>query len=367
MRIILALIPVLLVGCSWFNDDKGFFVNRTDDYLDSVESVGLLIPEDLDSQRVEDPFPIPPTPDQINAEYFPGRPPRPDALFASDNRDEVRIQSLGERRWLVVPEPPNRVWPKVKQFFSENGVSIVAENPTYGRIDTDWLEIEDKEYRDVVRADLRDARKEAGLTVGRDRIRLRVEQGLRERSSEVHLRHENDAVFVPREQVVDLNTLISEIPTVELKMLNEIGAYIAAKVSEQTVSMIAQDISTGVKSVLARDERGDPILRLNLDYDRAWATVGQALSRAEVDVISLDQVEGVYYVSIPDSLFTGREPSWLSNLNPFGGGKGTHELQLHVTAMSESAFQVAVFDAEANRIDRDLSQQVLSMLREFAS
>ena len=84
-------------------------------------------------------------------------------------------------------------------------------------------------------------------------------------------------------------------------------------------------------------------------------------------MISLDQVEGVYYVSIPDSLFTGKEPNWLSNLNPFGGGEDTYELQLHVTEMSESAFKVAVLDAEANRIDRDLSQQVLSMLREFAS
>ena len=367
MRLILALSTVFLVGCAWFNDDEGIFVNRTDDYLDSVETAGLLIPEDLDSRGVEDPFPIPPTADQINAEYFPDRPPRPDALFASDNRDEVRIQSLGERRWLVVPEQPNRVWPKIKQFLGENGVDIVAENPTYGRIDTEWLVIDEREYRDVVRTVLRETRKEAGLTIGRDRIRLRVEQGLRERSSEVHLRHENDAVLEPVDQVVDLNTLISEIPSVEFQVLNEIGAYIAAKVSEQTVSMVAQDISTGVKSVLVRDERGDPILRLNLDYDRAWATVGQALARAEVEVTSLDQIEGVYYVSIPDSIFTGDEPNWLSNLNPFGGGEGAHELQLHVTAMSDSAFQVAVLDAEANRIDRDLSQQVLSMLREFAS
>ncbi len=367
MRQIVMLTTVFLVGCSWLNDDEGFFVNRADDYLDSVESTGLLIPADLDAQSVADPFPIPPTPDQINAEYFPDRPPRPDARFASDNRDEVRIQSLGDRRWLVVPEPPNRVWPKVKQFLSENGVDIVAENPRYGRIDSEWLEIEDKEYRDVVRAELRDARKEVGLTVGRDRIRLRVEQGLRERSSEVHLRHENDALFAPQEQVVDLNSLVSEIASVELQVLNEIGAYIAAKVSEQTVSMVGQDISTGVKSELARDERGDPILRLNLDYDRAWATVGQALSQAEVEVISLDQVEGVYFVSIPESIFTGQKPGWFSNLNPFSNADAAHELQLHVTPMSDSAFQVAVLDAEANRVDRDLSQQVLSMLREFAS
>ena len=366
MRWLITFIPLLLVGCAWLNDDKGIFVNRSDDYIDSIERDALVIPADLDSDRVEDPFPIPPSPEQINAEYYPGRPPRPDAIYANDIRNEVRIQRLGDRRWLVVPEPPTTVWPKLREFLSENGVGIDAENPSFGRIDTEWLQIGDDEYRDVIRLLLRDAKKEADMPVGRDRLRIRVEQGLRERTSEIHVRHENDALGVPQDEMVDLNFAQSEIPAVEIEVLNEIGAYIAAKVSEQTVSRVAQEISTVVKSSLARDVEGTPVLRLNLDYDRAWATVGQALNNAEVEVTSNDQIEGVYYVLMEDSLLTGEEPGWFSNFSIFGGSN-RHDLQLHVRETDDAWYQVTVLDKDANPVDRELSKQVLVMLREFAT
>jgi outer membrane protein assembly factor BamC len=366
MRLLVVIITLFVAGCGWLNDDKGIFINRADDYIDIVEREPLVIPEDLESDRVEDPFPIPPTPEQLNAEYYPGRPPRPDAIYANDNRDEVRIQRLGDRRWLVIPEPPTTVWPKVKEFLSENAVAIDAENPAFGRIDTEWLQLGDEEYRDVIRSLLSDARKDADQRVGRDRLRIRVEQGLRERTSEVHVRHENDAMGVPRVEIIDLGLVESQIPAAEVEVLSEIGAYIAAKVSEQTVSMVAREISTAAKSSLERDEQGDPILRLALDYDRAWATVGQALTRAEVEVTSLDQIVGIYYVVLQDSLLTGEEPGWFASFSIFGG-KNEHDLQLHVRETSDAAYQVSVMDAEAKPVDRELSKQVLIMLREFAT
>ena len=108
----------LVAGCGWFSDDRGFFVNRSDDYIDARQGPGLVIPDDLD-RAVEDPFPIPAIPEQQNARFYPGRPPLPGTIYASDNRDEIRIQRLGERIWLVVPEPPTTIWPKIKQFLAD--------------------------------------------------------------------------------------------------------------------------------------------------------------------------------------------------------------------------------------------------------
>ena len=79
----------------------------------------------------------------------------------------------------------------------------------------------------------------------------------------------------------------------EADMLNEIGAYIAAKVAEQTVSMVAQQIGSGAKSEVIRNTDGVPTLLLYLDQDRAWAAVGQALVRAEVDVTDQDRDVGL--------------------------------------------------------------------------
>ncbi|MFU8816821.1 MAG: outer membrane protein assembly factor BamC, partial [Pseudomonadales bacterium] len=273
-------------GCSLLSEDRGFLVDRSDEYLETSENSALVIPDGLDTARVQDPFPIPVITDRLRPEYYPKRPPRPDAIYGNDNRDEVRIQRLGDRRWLVIPEPPTMVWPKVKQFLAENGIDLEWEAPSEGRLDTRWLAITNEPYRDVIRQVIRDGKQSAELTGGADRLRLRVEPGLRERSTEVHLRYENSEFATPGpERLADLGATPSHLGAVEQEALNELGAYIAARVSEQTVSMVALDIGSGVKSILDIDADGDPLLRLMLDYERAWATVGQSLSRASIEVI----------------------------------------------------------------------------------
>lgn len=367
MRIAVLIMAVLVSGCGWLSDDKGIFVNNTDDYLDARESPGLIIPEDLDRSRVQDPFPIPEVPEQINAVYYSGRAPSPDTIYASDNRDEVRIQSLASRRWLAIPESPSTVWPKVKQFLAENGVAVANEVSAYGRLDTEWLTLGDEAYRDVVRLLIRDARKELNLNTGRDRIRVRVEQGLRERTSEIHIRHENDSVAIPAaEDVVDLTPLESDIAAAEYEMLKELGAYIAAKVSEQTASMLADNIPKIAKSILERNDQGEPILRLRLDYDRAWATLGNALDNAGVEVLESDRATGIISVRISQDVFTGEEPGLLSRLWPFGED-GDHLLQINIVLDQPNSFVVSVRTSESEAADRELSQQVLVLIREYAS
>ena len=359
------LILIALPGCGWMNDDKGIFVNRDDDYLDMTERDALVVPSDLESEKVADPFPIPRTPRQLNPEYYPKGPPRPDAIFASDNREEVRIQRLGDRAWLVVPEAPHTVWPKVKQFLAENGIRVAGEMSEYGRIDTDWMELDQDSYRDIIRTVVREAKEQDGFLQGRDRLLIRVEPGIREDTSEVYVRHENDELGLPSVGVVDLNAIQSLIPAAEIDVLSEIGAYIAAKVSEQTFSMVAQEITTEVKSSVERDGTGTPVLELRLDYDRAWATVGQALTRADVVVDNLDQVEGVYYVMIPDSVLTGEEKGWLGGL--LGRGKDGYELQLHFQETDDQVYHVTVTDNEAEPVEREFGQEVLTMVREYSS
>jgi outer membrane protein assembly factor BamC len=361
----LLLLLLSIAGCGWYNDDKGIFVNREDDYIDTVERRPLIIPSDLEEEQVQDPLPLPPANTILNAEFYPEEPPRPDAIFASDNRDEVRIQRLGSRRWLVVPEGATTVWPKVRQFLAENGIRIAWENPRVGRIDTQWLEIGDGNYRDVVRSVISDMRQEVGISRGKDRVLLQVEQGLRERSSEIHLRYQNTGLDPnAQDEIGDLNSVPSQALEIETELLNEVGAYIASKVSEQSVSRVAQVISAGVKSEVTRDSSGEPVLALRLDYDRAWATIAQALNRANVEVLELDQQVGTYHVLIPDDVFTGGTSGWLDGL--FGGGR-EYDLLLRFKKTGDNRYYVSVADPTGEPVERALSQEVLTMIREFSS
>ena len=103
------------------------------------------------------------------------------------------MQRLGNRSWLVIPESPTTAWPKMKQFFADNGVLLVDDRPEVGRLNTAWLKDNESPARDLVRSLLASARSEAGLESGEDRFLIRVEQGLQPQSTEVHLRHDNDA------------------------------------------------------------------------------------------------------------------------------------------------------------------------------
>jgi outer membrane protein assembly factor BamC len=369
MRALLGMAAsVLLAGCSWLNDDEGVFVDTSNDYLDAQEGPGLAIPDDLNQGRVGDPFPIPPTPPQLNPEFYPKQPPQPGAIYANDTRDSVRIQRLGDRAWLAVPEGPTTIWPKVKQFLADNGVPTGTEVGPEGRIDTDWLTISNEQYRDVIRLLIRDGRDEAAITTGRDRLRIKVEQGLRDRTSEVHVRHENDSMGLPGDDnLIDLHGVRSHIAGIETDMLNDLGAYIAAKVSEQTVSMVAQDISSGAKSVLTRDAQGTPTLLFYLDFERAWATIGQALKRAEMNITDEDRTEGKYYVNVTERVLAGEdEEGFFGRMFSFGGEEG-QDLQILLARSDANAFAVSVLDDQAQPVDRELSQQLLIMILEFSS
>ncbi|MEM7078123.1 MAG: outer membrane protein assembly factor BamC [Pseudomonadota bacterium] len=362
-------------GCGLFGLTKGIIKNPKDDYLEARQENPLVVPPGLRDLADTDPFPIPATPTSPNPSFYPNRPPLPDAIYASDNREEVRIQRLGERRWLVLPEPPTTAWPKIKQFLAENGVPIALDAPQDGRLNTGWMQLDAPAYRDVIRSVLKEAKDEEGMMLGQDRFLMRVEQGLRPATTEVHVRHENDSVALPSsDAVVKLNDLRSHIAGAEADMLNEIGAYIAAKVSEQTVSKVALQIGSARKSEIARDEQGYPILRLFLDYERAWATLGQALDNANVEIVNLDRATGTFDVKLTDAVFAGEDAEdqgggFFCRLTfSCGGSSGAYDLRLQVDIADADGYEVSVLEEGGGaRAGAELAQQVLVLLREYAS
>ena len=355
-----ALICVL-PGCAWLNDDSGFVRNTSDDYLEAREGGPLIVPEDMGESPVRDTFDIPRIEAKPLARHYPGRAPRPDAIFADGADDAVKIQRLGERRWLVVGDLPATVWPVIKQFLGDNGVSVASESPAGGRVDGTWLEVTDEDYRDVVREVIRDVKAEADVSAGRDRVRFRIEHGIRPGSSEIHIRHENDDIAAATDSWPDASAL----GDVEERLLHEFGAYYGADITT-SVSMVALDIASREKAIVERDEQGYPLLRLNVDFDRAWAVVGQALQRAQLDVKELERTTGSFHVEVNIAELGRNRPSFFSRFIPGRGGARLRSLNVRIESNGDSQV-VQVFEREGDPAPQELSQQLLVMLREFAA
>ena len=370
--IIIFLLPALAVGCGWFGKNQPE-EKDPNDYLQAKPVADLRVPADLPSKPGLDPFPVPEIPPQTNPSFYPQRPPLPDAMYANDNRNEVRIQRLGGRAWLAIPEPPTTAWPKIKQFFADNGVAFAFEDPEEGRLNTVWLALDSEGYRDVVRATMLGVKQAEGLVNGKDRLLIRVEQGLQPTATEVHLRHDNDQQGSQiTGAVAGLSAITSDSNDAENKLLSEIGAYIAARVAESTVSRVAQEIGSGAKTELIRNADGQPVLRLFLDRGRAWATLGQSLRNAEVvEVAVLEQSSETASIQVllPQSLFGGdRSVGVLCRLTFSCSGSDDVNVTLRMTPSPQSeVFDVLVFDGEEPLGDNDLAQQILVLIREYAA
>jgi uncharacterized lipoprotein len=106
------------------------------------------------------------------------------------------------------------------------------------------------------------------------------------------------------------------------------------------------------------------VLRLRLDFERAWAAVNKALENGGVEVISDDSATGTYEIRVSDAVFAGEEPGFFKRMISFGKNK-PQDLKLQLEGKDEE-FSVLVQDQDGRPADKDLAQQVLSLIREFA-
>ncbi|MDP5052460.1 MAG: hypothetical protein NWP69_01605, partial [Congregibacter sp.] len=104
-------------------------------------------------------------------------------------------------------------------------------------ITTSWMQVDDQDNRDVVRLVIAQGKKDSSALGGRDRVNFSVEQGMRENTTEVHVRHQND-VLGSAEDLADEKLLATEsaVVVVEKGLLKELGGYLASEVSSQSVS-----------------------------------------------------------------------------------------------------------------------------------
>ena len=57
---------------------------------------------------------------------------------AAQSAGEVRIERLGNERWVRTGLSPEQLWPQLQAFWKERGFVIVKDTPTAGVMETDW-------------------------------------------------------------------------------------------------------------------------------------------------------------------------------------------------------------------------------------
>lgn len=373
---------VVAASCAWLGacglNDKIDEASKID-YRSSARLPSLEIPPDLTKPRADERFAVPEAAgDQRTWSSFERSRSGPAVPVASQVLPQVagaHIERDGESRWLVVDQPPEQVWPVVRDFWRESGFGIETESPQTGIIETDWAENRAKLPLDFIRRSIGKALDNLYSTGEQDKFRTRLE-----RNSDG-----GTAIYVTHRGMVEVYTSTAEERTIwqprpadtelEAEFLRRLMLRF---VPEQEVTQMAQaggEAAGGAGNARSRvhliNTAAAQHLELAEDFDRAWRLVGLALDRGGFTVEDRDRSRGTYYVRYIDPEIeggrAGKKPGFFSRL--FGSkarDEASPRFRIEVQGRDgHSLVQVRDMEGqEVGEIDRKTVARILTLLQE---
>ena len=213
--------------------------------------------------------------------------------------EKMRIERLGNQRWLVVADPPEKLWPLVRDFWQENGFLISVSIPEAGVMETDWAENRAKIPQDWLRNTLGKLLDSLYSTAERDKFRTRLERN-DESGSEVYISHRG-MIEVTQGQVSTVWQPRPPDPELEAEFLRRLMVRLGAQEekSKQLISSAAQSLNA--RAAIQVGIGGYETLEVFEPFDRAWRRVGLALDRVGFTVEDRDRQKGQYFVRYADT------------------------------------------------------------------
>ena len=100
----------------------------------------------------------------------------------------------------------------------------------------------------------------------------------------------------------------------EDNMINLLAEHLADSPNRASYSLLAQGIGSASKVKLLYDNSSEPYLSLSLPFDRAWASLGLALKKANFDISDLNRSRGFYLARSNGATSVKEEKGFISRL-----------------------------------------------------
>lgn len=368
-----ALAAALLAGCSSLDN---ILSGDKIDYRTSsgtARSAGLEVPPDL-TQLTKDSRYQQTQGSSVSAAAFQATTPATPASAAATPTiapqaiGEMRIERLGNERWLRTSLTPEQLWPQLQAFWKERGFVITQDTPAAGVMETDWAENRAKLPQDIIRNTVGKVFDNAYSTGELDKFRTRVERS--PNGTDVYITHRGMVEIYTNERKDNTTWQPRPAdPQLEGELLSRLMLKLGAT-DEAAKTATATPAAAGSPGAPARARivAGQPTATLQLDdgFDRAWRRVGVALDRSGFTVEDRDRTQGVYFVRYIDPKFAGKEePSLLSKWFSFGKKEDTGSptrYRVVVKGESERSTQVTVLNGQGAPENGDAGQRITRLL-----
>ena len=264
---------VVISSCSYISGPDGMFPETKDKFFDEKLSPDLKLPSADVAINKDDHYP--PISDGIPAAEVQDIP-APRQIFSSGESNEVQLRRLGELMWVYVETLPSTSWPITKNYFETSSMLILDADPDAG--------IMHIQYSDSLN------------------LKITIEHGIKEASTEIFLSSYNSDEEVPAKQD----------PEFIQKELEKIVQFFASSASSFSgTSLAAQNLNDRKKAKIF-NVNDQTIIELNLGFDRAWSAVSRALEAGNITSNDIDRDNGIFLVSYS---VESDSRSWFSFLN----------------------------------------------------
>lgn len=305
------LITATLAGC-----DSIPFINNESDYKGASRSKPLEVPPDLTASPVSDAYSIP-----GNTSYstYSQAQESQDAGVEKilTTPDGIRLEKAGAQRWLVVNAPAEKIWPVIREFWTDQGFAVRSEDPQIGVMETEWIEadaIKKDESGNIGDKFDKWLDKLSGLA-DKKKFRTRLDRGEQANTTEIYMTHRS-VNGAPDDGKNRVQTQLGEIETgykadaktastadardaeLDAELLRRLMVKLG--VEEQKSKSIIAQAATPKRAEVVKEADGSATLILNDAFDRAWRRVGLALDRVGFVIEDKDRSNGIFFVRYAD-------------------------------------------------------------------
>jgi outer membrane protein assembly factor BamC len=274
---------------------------------------------------------------------------------------DVRIERDGNQRWLVVNRPADKLWEPVKDFWQENGFLLAMDQSNLGIMETDWAENRAKLPLDAIRTALGKLLDSLYSTGERDKFRTRLERNA-SGSTEIFISHRGMIeVYTTSGKDQTMWQPRPADPELETEFLRRLMVKLGVS-QEQSKALVASSAPKAI--AIVTNVNGQPAVKLEEGFDRAWRRVGLSLDRTGFTVEDRDRKQGIYYVRYISTTSENSEPGFFSKLfSSSDKDKAPTKYQIAVRSAGDVS-EVLVLNTNGQPETSPFAQRIVKVLAE---
>jgi outer membrane protein assembly factor BamC len=292
-------LSVTLLGSGCSSLSNALSGDKIDYRSSGSQSVRLDVPPDLSQLSGQSRF-TQVSPSIVSASSMSKPATGASTQVALPNASDIRLERQGQNRWLVVNQPPEQVYEKVRAFWSSVGFELVIDQPDAGLMETNWNENRAKLSEGGVRGMLGNVLDRLYDTGERDQFRTRLERtgqgveiyvthrGLEEvyegdRKDRTTWRGRPSDTNLEAEMLARMMVALGSPKQKAQQTREELTKQSSPSAASNTIAILNENATTATL-------RGEPEL--------AWRRIGLALDRGGFTVENRDRTSGVYDVRL---------------------------------------------------------------------